>query len=129
MPTRKSPERLALRLPDWPKVDPRALPAAQAEVYRARAAAATAYSHGHSLARIEADTGVHRVTLLRLIARALRPHSDARLWGYRALMPYTHVQPYERAVTPRVLVHWGATLILSGRTTFMMAGGEESKAA
>ena len=44
-------------------------------------------------------------------------------------MPYTHVQPYERAVTPRVLVHWGATLILSGRTTFMMAGGEESKAA
>jgi len=24
---------------------------------------------------------------------------------------------------------WGATLILSGRTTNMMAGGEESKAA
>ena len=24
---------------------------------------------------------------------------------------------------------WGATIILSGRTTFMMAGGEESKAA
>ncbi len=24
---------------------------------------------------------------------------------------------------------WGATMILSGRTTFMMAGGEESKAA
>jgi hypothetical protein len=26
-------------------------------------------------------------------------------------------------------VTWGATLILSGRTTTMMAGGEESKAA
>jgi PHD/YefM family antitoxin component YafN of YafNO toxin-antitoxin module len=25
--------------------------------------------------------------------------------------------------------NWGATLILSGRTTSMMAGGEESKAA
>jgi hypothetical protein len=24
---------------------------------------------------------------------------------------------------------WGATIILSGRTTIMMAGGEESKAA
>ena len=70
-----------------------------------RAAAVSAYSQGHSLARIEADTGVHRVTLLRLIARALRPHPDARLWGYRALVPFAHVQPYERAAAPKVLVH------------------------
>jgi putative transposase len=105
MPTRKRAERTPLRLADWPKVDARALPALQAEVYRKRTAAVTAYSDGRSLARIEADTGVHRVTLLRLIARAERPHPDARLWGFRALVPHTHVQPYERAADPRVLVH------------------------
>ena len=105
MSTRKKTERPALRLADWPRVDVRALPDAQAEVYRARAAAVSAYSHGHSLARVEDGTGVHRVTLMRLIARALRPHPDGRLWGYRALVPYKHVLPYERAVAPRVLVH------------------------
>jgi putative transposase len=105
MSTRKKTERPALRLADWPRVDARALPDAQAEVYRARAAAVAAYSHGHSLARVEDGTGVHRVTLMRLIARALRPHPDGRLWGYRALVPYKHVLPYERAVAPRVLVH------------------------
>jgi putative transposase len=105
MSTRKKTERPALRLADWPRVDVRALPDAQAEVYRARTSAVSAYSHGHSLSRIEDDTGVHRVTLMRLIARALRPHADGRLWGYRALVPYTHVLPYERVATPRVLVH------------------------
>lgn len=105
MSTRKTTVRHALRLLDWPKVDPRALASAQADVYQARAAAVTAFSQGHSLARIEADTGVHRVTLLRLIARALRPHPDARLWGYRALVPFAHVQPYERAAAPKVLIH------------------------
>lgn len=105
MATRKRPEQLALRLADWPKVDPRALPTARAEVFRARAAAVAAYSLAHPLARIEAETGVHRATLLRLVARALCAHPDGRLWGYRALVPQTHVRPYERTVTPRVLVH------------------------
>ena len=52
--------------------------------YQARAAAIAAYSLALPLRRIEADTGIHRVTLLRLLARAQRPHSDGFLWGYRA---------------------------------------------
>ena len=105
MATRKRTGNQVLSLADWPKVDPRALPNAQAEVYKARAAAVAAYSLSHPLRRIEADTGVHRGTLIRLIARAQRPHPDGRLWGYRALVPQARVQPYERAVAPRVLVH------------------------
>lgn len=105
MATRKRSEQLALRLADWPQVDARALPTAKAEVFRARAAAVGAYALAHPLARIEAETGVHRVTLMRLVARALRAHPDGRLWGYRALVPQTHVRPYERMLTPRVLVH------------------------
>src|SRR5450631_2498201 len=105
MATRKRAEQLALRLADWPKVDARALPIAKAEVFRTRAAAVAAYSLAHPLVRIEAETGVHRVTLMRLVARALRAHPDGRLWGYRALVPSTHVRPYERTLTPRVLSH------------------------
>ena len=77
MATRKRGEHQVLRLADWPKVDARALPDSQTEVYQARAAAIAAYSLALPLRRIEADTGVHRVTLLRLIARAQLPHSDA----------------------------------------------------
>ena len=105
MSARKSTEPSALRLEEWPRVDPRSLPDAQAEVYRARAASASAFAHGHSLARIQANTGVHRAALSRLIARALRAHPDGRLWGYRALVPQTRVQSYERSVDARVLVH------------------------
>ena len=105
MATRKRGEHQVLRLADWPKVDARALPDSQTEVYQARAAAIAAYSLALPLRRIEADTGVHRVTLLRLIARAQRPHSDGRLWGYRALVPQAHVRAYERGMMPRVLVH------------------------
>ena len=39
----------------------------------------------------------------------------------------TRAAPF--ASPPRFRDRWGATIILSGRTTIMMAGGEESKAA
>ena len=105
MATRKRGEHQILRLADWPKVDARALPESQAEVYQARVAAVAAYSLALPLRRIQADTGVHRVTLLRLIARAQRPHADGRLWGYRAIVPQAHVRAYERAMKPKVLLH------------------------
>lgn len=104
MATPHRTEQRAVRLADWPTVDSRALPHAKAAVFRARAAAATAYSRGQPLVGIESETGVHRATLLRLIARALRPHPDGRLWGFRALVPQTHVRAYERSAMPRVLV-------------------------
>lgn len=104
MATPHRTEQRAVRLADWPTVDSRALPHAKAAVFRARAAAATAYARGQPLVGIESETGVHRATLLRLIARALRPHPDGRLWGFRALVPQTHVRAYERSAMPRVLV-------------------------
>lgn len=104
MATPPRTEQRAVRLADWPTVDSRALPHAKAAVFKARAAAATAYSRGQPLVGIESATGVHRATLLRLIARALRPHPDGRLWGFRALVPQTHVRAYERSAMPRVLV-------------------------
>ncbi|MDP3611753.1 MAG: hypothetical protein Q8R98_07870, partial [Rubrivivax sp.] len=49
--------------------------------------------------------GVDRHTLRRLFARALRPHPDGRVWGWRALVPQTRVKSYERHSAPKVLVH------------------------
>lgn len=42
---------------------------------------------------------------MRLIARALRPHPDGRVWGWRALVPNARVKAFERQSRPRVLVH------------------------
>jgi putative transposase len=98
-------ERRPLRLADWPRVDERALSEPARSTFRARRQAVEQYAAGQALAPIESASGVHRATLLRLIARALRPHPDARLWGYRALVPNARVRPYERSAAPRVLVN------------------------
>ena len=101
----KSRERRQLRLEDWSGVDERALPEPGRGIFRKRCQAVEQYAGGQTLDAIEASTAVHRATLRRLIARALRPHPDGRLWGYRALVPNARVQPYERTLAPRVLVN------------------------
>jgi putative transposase len=105
MPERKHPERRPLRLEDWPGVDERALLESGRTTFRKRRQAVESFAAGQALDGIEKSSGVHRATLRRLVARARRPHPDGRLWGYRALVPNTRVQPYERAVAPRVLVN------------------------
>jgi putative transposase len=104
MSRRKPTERRPLRLADWPGVDERALPEPQRILFRKRSQAVALYADGRKLHDVESASAVHRATLRRLIARALRPHPDGRLWGYRALVPNERVQPYERTAAPRVLV-------------------------
>jgi len=106
MPVRIRKHRRPLSLDDWPDVDERALPEPGRNIFRARRTAVELYSKGgETLERVAAETGLHRAALFRLIDRALRPHPDGRLWGYRALVPHSRVQAYERTVAPRVLVH------------------------
>jgi putative transposase len=106
MPIRIRKHRRPLSLDDWPDVDARALPEPGRSIFRARRTAVELYSKGgETLERVAAETGLHRAALFRLIDRALCPHPDGRLWGYRGLVPHTRVQAYERTATPRVLVH------------------------
>ena len=104
MSDREPSERRPLRLEDWPGVDERALPEPRRILFRKRSQAVALYASGQPLDDIERASAVHRATLRRLIARALRPHPDGRLWGYRALVPNERVQPYERTAAPRLLV-------------------------
>ena len=106
MPVRMRKHRRPLSLEDWPDVDERALPEPGRSIFRARRKAVEIYSNGGAtLERVTADTGLHRAALFRLIDRALCPHPDGKLWGYRALVAHKRVQTYERTAPAHVLVH------------------------
>ena len=100
----KRVSRSLLQLADWPAVDDRVFDEEAKASYRLRYKAVQAYARGDTLEQIEA-TGIHRATVLRMVARAQRPHPDGRLWGWRALQPHVRVQSYERIKPPKVLAY------------------------
>ncbi len=96
--------RLELQIEHWPEVDARALDRAVRQSFMLRRASVLAYAKG---ARVIDATqpGMDRKTLMRMIKRAMQPHDDGRLWGWRALVPFERVKAFERSLPPRVLVH------------------------
>lgn len=90
---------------EWPRLDERALTSQVREIYQSRCAAMQAYVNGDPVTKIEAEHGVDRSTLARMVKRAQHAHADGTLWGYRALVPHVRVKGYERALPPRALVH------------------------
>ena len=100
----KRVSRSLLQLADWPAVDDRVFDEEAKASYRLRYKAVQASARGDTLEQIEA-TGIHRATVLRMVARAQRPHPDGRLWGWRALQPHVRVQSYERIKPPKVLAY------------------------
>ena len=96
-------DRASLRLSEWPLIDARALSDTDRATFERRRDALQAYADGTPVAEIEAG-GVDRRSLRRLLARALQPHSDGRIWGWRALVPHARVKAYERQSVPKVLV-------------------------
>jgi putative transposase len=97
--------RHLLRLAEWPKLDERALPQVDRDIFRARCAALEAYAKGERIAVIELEHGVDRSTLIRMVRRSQRAHADGSVWGYRALVPHAHVKAYERSQSPSALIH------------------------
>ena len=102
--TKRHSRRAELQIEHWPEVDARELSVVDRETFMRRRASVLAYAKG-SLAIEAAQPGVDRKTLARLVKRALQPHDDGRLWGWRGLVPYAHVKRFERKEPPRVLVH------------------------
>lgn len=88
----------SLEVAAFVEVDDGALKAKDRKVFRARKDALVRYAQGETIVQIERATGVSRSQLYALLKRCGAPHCDGRAFGFRALVPYTHIAEYDRLV-------------------------------
>jgi putative transposase len=94
--SRRKPELQALDVTTWPTVAWTELDAPARKHFRARMQAIECYARGEPVKDIEDATGVNRRQLYRLLERALEPHRDGRIFGFRALIAHVRVTEYVR---------------------------------
>lgn len=82
----------------WPTVDVSLLNDETAAKFEKHRNAIQDYLLDKTVNEISTAYGISRVTLLRLLKRCLTTHSDGRIWGWRALIPYSRQKSYERDV-------------------------------
>jgi len=80
----------------WPTVDVSLLSEKYAAIYENRENAVRGYLGSNSVNEITKAFGIPRNELGRFLRRCLRSHPDGRIWGWRALIPFSRQQPYER---------------------------------
>ncbi|NTY39852.1 hypothetical protein [Burkholderia diffusa] len=66
------------------------------EMIANRVEAITMLVAGKTYREITKITGLHRPEVYRLFKRCLEIAHDGRIWGFRALLPYAHLQPNVR---------------------------------
>lgn len=81
---------------EWPDVDLNAMDPELSQMVGARKKAIISYLEWHKVREITSETGVSRSEMVRLLNRCLKPHDDGRIFGWRALLPWRHVQSYVR---------------------------------
>lgn len=90
-------------LEKWPTPDEGALKEGDLKEYLSRKQAIKAYLEGHSDRYIRESFSVSLVHIYRLITeRCLAPHPDGLIYGWRALIPYIHINPYRRKKAVKV---------------------------
>jgi putative transposase len=94
--SRRKPELQALDLTTWPTVAWTEFDAPARKRIRLRMQAIERYARGEPVKDIEHATGVNRRQLYRLLTRALEPHRDGRIFGFRALIAHARVTEYVR---------------------------------
>jgi len=80
----------------WPEFDANALGAKQRNTFNACRRAIELYVANTAITDIEQRTGVQRRQLYRLLERCLATHEDGTAFGWRALVPHTRVDRYQR---------------------------------
>ncbi|NGM88077.1 hypothetical protein G5B35_12240 [Parapusillimonas sp. SGNA-6] len=82
----------------WKYPDEGALPDGPVKKgYLARKKAISLYFEGATERQIRANAGIGLSQTLRLIKeRCLSVHADGEVWGWRALVPWEHINPYQR---------------------------------
>ena len=86
----------------WPAFDTSVLSKQLRKVFGARRKAIELYVNNVALTAIETATGVVRSQLYRLLDHCVAPHDDGRVFGWRALVPYTRVADYRRNTNVKV---------------------------
>ncbi|WP_208328658.1 hypothetical protein [Paraburkholderia sp. BL6665CI2N2] len=106
------PEELS-DIAKWPSADDSGLSSADRDLLRRRIQAITLFiDRQTSLREIGRLTGVRFNDLYRLFERCTAVHDDGRIFGVRALIPYSHIRGYQRTavvVLSRDGVRGGAT--------------------
>lgn len=93
------PDLLDLSL--WPTIDPNAFVGQSRENLLNRIQAIQLYVAGTTVPNIVAATSVPRAQIFRLIKRCIQPHSDGRIRGFRALVPFARSKAYQRTADVR----------------------------
>jgi len=75
----------------WPSVDEAGLPEDRQAKFLVRRAALKLYMAGTKLQEISAQTGLSVGFIHRLLRKASQLHSDGRIWGLRAAIPWIRV--------------------------------------
>ena len=88
---RRDRREVAAEIGDWVSVDADSLDSDDAAKYLKRSSAISLYASGQSLDAIRAETGIGSKELYRFLDRCHADHADGRPWGWRALLPRTHV--------------------------------------
>lgn len=96
---RNFPEKY--RDPDrWPVVELGALDGVSRVRFENFQRAARGYLRGEPITLLSRACGISHSDLLRRLNRALAVHSDGRIWGWRAFLPYARIREYRRLRAP-----------------------------
>lgn len=87
-----TPEKLAV----WPSVYEGSLSEQEQARFRNARLAVELLAYGTRLVDIEHKTGLQRLQLYRLVRRAITPHQDGRIFGFRAFLPCVRVKAHQR---------------------------------
>lgn len=82
----------------WPTVDISLLSDKHSIIYERRENAIREYLADKPVKEISKAFGIPRNELGRFLRKCLSTHPDGRIWGWRALIPYSRQQRYERRV-------------------------------
>ena len=92
-------DNLAPELKDtgaWAMVNASLLSEEDAALFKKRGNAVRAYLSGDkSVGKICEECGISRQELIRIVKRCLKVHADGRIWGWRAVIPYSRQKSSE----------------------------------
>jgi putative transposase len=92
----KRPDSEVLDVSRWPSIDINALEDKARQGDQKRVMAIEDYAIGVPIGEVGEKTKLDRRILYRMIERALQAHPDGRPWGFRALVPGSHANAYQR---------------------------------